>query len=224
MLSMQVISGGQTGADLAGIRAAMMLGLRTGGYAPKGFRTLAGLKPSLASFGLLEHNGGYASRTAANVQASHATLVLAETLDSTGTALTLNILKELERPHHIVKIERTPQGFKLDGEVLPGIVTFINGEADKAITADGGFVLNIAGNSSQTAPGIFIPAFCICMQALARALSACAYDDESARQKLEGAMAMMQWTDPRQAHRLMDVFDYIPDLDPRNRRDDIITI
>jgi hypothetical protein len=50
----RVISGGQTGADLAGLRAARHLGIKTGGTAPAGE-----LSETLKDFGLHEyHDGG----------------------------------------------------------------------------------------------------------------------------------------------------------------------
>lgn len=51
----KVISGGQTGADQAGLRAARAAGLVTGGWAPRGWLTEAGPAPRLArEFGLVE--------------------------------------------------------------------------------------------------------------------------------------------------------------------------
>lgn len=51
----RVISGGQTGADQAGLRAARNAGLPTGGWAPRGWLTEVGPAPWLASeFGLVE--------------------------------------------------------------------------------------------------------------------------------------------------------------------------
>jgi len=41
----RVISGGQTGADIAGLKAAKAFGIPTGGYMTSGFRTLDGYKP-----------------------------------------------------------------------------------------------------------------------------------------------------------------------------------
>lgn len=50
-----VISGGQTGADRAGLEAAARCGLRTGGWAPAGFSTSSGFDSLLGSrFGLRE--------------------------------------------------------------------------------------------------------------------------------------------------------------------------
>src|SRR6266851_2564588 len=49
---MKVISGGQTGADRAGLDAAAALGLPTGGHAPAGIWTESGADPSLERLGL----------------------------------------------------------------------------------------------------------------------------------------------------------------------------
>lgn len=62
-----IISGGQQGADQAGLRAAKFAGIPTGGFAPRGWETEAGPAPWLADFGLREHGGGYRARTIANV-------------------------------------------------------------------------------------------------------------------------------------------------------------
>lgn len=51
---MQIISGGQTGADQAGLAAAKELGLETGGWLPKGCITDEGRRPDLlALYGMV---------------------------------------------------------------------------------------------------------------------------------------------------------------------------
>ena len=51
----RIISGGQTGADQAGLSVAKRLGIPTGGFVPKGFLTEAGPRPDLAAeYGLEE--------------------------------------------------------------------------------------------------------------------------------------------------------------------------
>ncbi len=68
----KVISGEQTGADQAGLRAAKACGIATGGMMPKGFRTLDGPDKALAEeFGLREHTSpSYNMRTSANARDS----------------------------------------------------------------------------------------------------------------------------------------------------------
>lgn len=65
-----IISGGQTDADQAGLRVARRLGLRTGSFMPKRFRTEAGPRPDLAAnYGLEETaTSAYAEQTERNVQ------------------------------------------------------------------------------------------------------------------------------------------------------------
>ena len=50
----KIESGGQTGADQAGLRAARAERLETGGWAPKGWETEEGPAPWLADSGLIE--------------------------------------------------------------------------------------------------------------------------------------------------------------------------
>jgi hypothetical protein len=45
----KVQSGGQTGTDVAGVRAARRLGIPTGGVMPKGWKTLDGPRPEYAT-------------------------------------------------------------------------------------------------------------------------------------------------------------------------------
>ncbi len=61
---LRIVSGGQTGADQAGWRAARSLGLRTGRWIPRGFETEAGPRLEFArEFGAVELAGGYRERT-----------------------------------------------------------------------------------------------------------------------------------------------------------------
>lgn len=71
-----IVSGGQTGADRAGLRAAREMGLRTGGWMPKGFRTEEGADPETAQkYGLQEMpTTGYKERTMANANMGDATV------------------------------------------------------------------------------------------------------------------------------------------------------
>jgi len=72
----RVISGGQIGADQAGLSAAKACGIRTGGSAPLGWLTSRGpQKKLLRRYGLKEHyQKGYKARTWANVKNSDGTI------------------------------------------------------------------------------------------------------------------------------------------------------
>jgi Circularly permutated YpsA SLOG family len=91
----KIISGGQTGADRAGLDVGVALGIPTGGTAPKGW-LIKDLNdknvscPELASYGLIEcDEPGYPSRTRKNVKDADATLWVGFT-DSPGGRLTLS--------------------------------------------------------------------------------------------------------------------------------------
>jgi Circularly permutated YpsA SLOG family len=68
----KVISGGQTGADQAGWRAAKAAGLETGGWMPLGFLTEEGPRPEFAElYGAREtRTDHYPVRTEANAMES----------------------------------------------------------------------------------------------------------------------------------------------------------
>lgn len=71
----RIISGGQTGADMAGLRSAKNVGLLTGGTAPKAFQTESGPNPDLKTIYGLKAFGNYKSRTIQNIRDSDGTIV-----------------------------------------------------------------------------------------------------------------------------------------------------
>lgn len=92
-----VVSGGQTGADRAGLEAARIAGIPTGGWAPHGFLTTRGPDPSLAAFGLREIELGtptamYIARTKRNVTDSDGTVVF-QLHASPGTTKTVEFCR-----------------------------------------------------------------------------------------------------------------------------------
>lgn len=103
----KIISGGQIGADIGALRAAVALGIETGGWMPQGFKTLEGDHPEYAeAYGMQEHMClGYPPRTRQNVLESDATLRIAYNFDSPGERCTLNAIREFSRPHTDVRVE-----------------------------------------------------------------------------------------------------------------------
>lgn len=89
----QVISGGQTGADLAGLIAAKQCGLPTGGTAPKKFKTEDGTNSDLQTLYHLVDEGSYKSRSIKNVCNSHGTIAFLIHHGSGGTAKTIGYCK-----------------------------------------------------------------------------------------------------------------------------------
>jgi hypothetical protein len=96
----KVISGGQCGADLGGITAALEMGVPTGGVAPLHFRTQWGNDPTLGTkFGLTEDaSPAYPPRTQKNIEQSDGTLIIASNWASPGCTLTYNLAKKLKKP------------------------------------------------------------------------------------------------------------------------------
>jgi hypothetical protein len=136
----KVISGGQTGADQAGVIAARLCGLKTGGTMPAGFRTLDGPNPAFAQeYGLTESiSPGYHARTLQNVCDADGTIRFARDFSSPGEKLTLQAIKMHGKP----KID-----VHMDNPIPPS-------EVRDWIIGNNIRILNVAGNSEKTAPGI----------------------------------------------------------------------
>jgi hypothetical protein len=140
MLLKRVISGGQTGADRAGLIAAKAAGIPTGGWMPRGFIAYDGERPDFAElYGIAEvASDRYPPRTAKNVRESDGTLRFATNFDSPGELLTLKLCKAHGKPHLDVR----PGG---DIEPSDAVAWLCENEIR---------ILNVAGNSEQTSPGI----------------------------------------------------------------------
>jgi hypothetical protein len=100
----KIISGGQTGADRAGLEVGKALGIETGGFCPKGYLTENGPDLSLREFGLIEmKDTDYKKRTIKNVEVSDGTVIFGDTntagkLKSRGSVLTNNTAIKLNKP------------------------------------------------------------------------------------------------------------------------------
>jgi hypothetical protein len=129
----KIISGGQTGADRAGLIAAARSGIATGGWIPRGFRTLAGPDPELAArFGLREHpSEDYPERTELNVRISDGTIRFAAKWESKGMLCTLKFIRRHHKPFLDVDMKQP--------RPVEEVVAWIRREGIKT--------LNVAGNS-----------------------------------------------------------------------------
>jgi hypothetical protein len=138
---LRVVSGGQTGADLGGLLAAEELGVPTGGWAPKGWRTDVGPAPWLGSrFGLQEcETPGYPARTQRNVLLAQATLIFGDPT-SPGCRLTASYARQAGRPCVIV--------------FWPFATSFWSEHARVVVLLSGVQTLNVAGNRERSRPGI----------------------------------------------------------------------
>jgi len=136
----KVISGGQTGVDQAALVAASQCDLETGGTMPKGFLTLDGPDPEFAKlFCLKEHvSSSYTWRTGLNVRHADATIRIASNFYSPGERCTLRYLKAYMRPYLDIDIDEPLEPDKVAKWI-----------ADHDVK-----ILNVAGNSERSSPGI----------------------------------------------------------------------
>lgn len=135
---LKIISGGQTGVDRAGLDAAMALGLEVGGWCPRGRRANDGRVPD--RYPLLEmHSDDYRVRTRMNILRSDTTLLLRRGRQTPGSRSTWWIAEAEKKKLVEVELED------------------ISGPAYEYVRAriQGARVLNVAGPSEESRPGIY---------------------------------------------------------------------
>ena len=129
----KIISGGQTGADIAGLKFAKDHGIATGGWAPKDYLTEEGKKPELKElYNLQEQTGVYSYRTVQNVMDSDGTAIFVENI-SGGSLLTIQTCQKENKPYVL----------------NPTIEQFLKFVSNNNIK-----ILNIAGDRESDSPGI----------------------------------------------------------------------
>ncbi len=147
---LKIISGGQTGADRAGLDVGLALNIPVGGWCPQGRRAEDGIIH--ARYPLTETpEADYDTRTRRNVEDSDGTLILnLGTLDG-GTALTVILARQMGKPCRVVALEEgiEPTAFRewLDKNRIT--------------------VLNVAGPRESKRPGVY-DAACRCLESLFR--------------------------------------------------------
>jgi hypothetical protein len=109
MIIQRVISGGQTGADQAGWRAAKAFSIPCSGWMPKGFLTEDGPRPEFAElYGAKEHpSDQYAPRTRSNVELSTCVFVFGNG-NSPGSRLTISTADDQEVPCFVIRDPISP--------------------------------------------------------------------------------------------------------------------
>lgn len=138
----KIISGGQTGADQAGWRAAKRCGLLTGGWMPSRFQTEDGRHPEFAAmYGARVWDGGtesYSERTRRNVREADFTLwfTMGGETDSPGYWCTRKAAKESKKAW--LTITETYPHWR-----LAELLSHTSHE-----------VINIAGSRESRSPGI----------------------------------------------------------------------
>ena len=134
----KIISGGQTGADIAALDSAIKRGIPHGGWIPKGRKTEAGALPK--KYKLKETlSPEYRQRTKKNVKNSDATLILTDRSLSGGTKLTYDLAKKLNKPVWVCFLGKN--------ESVKKVIKWLD---DNDIE-----VLNIAGPRASHSPRIY---------------------------------------------------------------------
>ncbi|WP_420584407.1 putative molybdenum carrier protein [Ruegeria sp.] len=137
---MKIVSGGQTGVDMAALDFAHENDLTYGGWVPRGRRNEAGLIPDHLT-GLVETaTEKVAERTQRNAIDSDATLIFQSGSASPGTQLTVTFAQEAGKPYLIVDLRDGPEACarRIKAWLLDNTID----------------VLNIAGPRASEAPGI----------------------------------------------------------------------
>ena len=144
----RIVSGGQTGADIAGLDAAIYTGTEHGGFCPKG-RKQEQRKTIPEKYHLKEMpTADYLKRTEANVVDSDATLILTFGPLAGGSKRTWDFAKKHNKPClHIAIDEYTRR------DVTNFVVRWFEGDLSLP-TPPKNCVLNVAGNRESKATGI----------------------------------------------------------------------
>ena len=135
----KIISGGQTGADIAGLEVAKKFGFETGGTMPFGYKTREGPKPEYRElYGVeMHHSSSYVPRTRKNVKDSDGTLRLAFDFESAGEICTQKAIDYHKKP-----------SFDVDLSDPVDVSDVIHWMEENQIE-----ILNIAGNAESTRQG-----------------------------------------------------------------------
>ena len=137
----KIISGGQTGADRAGLDVAIELGIPHGGWIPKGRKAEDGVLPD--KYHLQEMpTSSYPKRTEQNVLDSDGTLILSHGNLTGGSALTRKLAKQHLKPW--LHIDLDELSLK---EAADRLTRWIEGHEIR--------VLNVAGPRGSKDPDIY---------------------------------------------------------------------
>jgi len=142
MMILKIVSGGQSGADVAALDVALRHGFPHGGWCPQGRRSLDGRIPD--RYLLTETpSANYLQRTQWNVRDSDGTVVFTCESEPTGGSLrTIDFARKLGRPClHLAR-----KSCSYDSPAL---------RLQRFIETFGIRILNVAGSRESKAPGIY---------------------------------------------------------------------
>ncbi|MBU1343879.1 MAG: putative molybdenum carrier protein [Proteobacteria bacterium] len=147
----KVISGGQTGADIAGTDAAIACRAPYGGWLPKGRKTENGPVPKEYTEFLEMGRGGYPKRTEQNVIDSDGTVIFTYGKLAGGSSLTKNFSVKNKKPWLHIDLDAVQNpAAKIKDWIIEWDIK----------------VLNVAGKSASKAPGIYDQVKTIIMEVL----------------------------------------------------------
>lgn len=140
-----VISGGQTGADIAAVDAAIDHKFPYGGTLPKGRRQENGSVPVKYTQFSVSSEYNYLVRTEENVKNADGSVIFTNGRPSTGTAATINFAIKHKKPYVVIDVS-PPSGFvpSMDPHVL--ILDLVKAHKIQ--------ILNVAGPRESKMPGI----------------------------------------------------------------------
>ncbi|HUF04624.1 MAG TPA: putative molybdenum carrier protein [Aridibacter sp.] len=138
----KVVSGGQTGADRAGLDAAIELGLDTGGWVPKERLAEDGAVPDSYSTLRETDSRSYPERTAMNVRDSDGTVIVSRGKLTGGSLLTLQLARRYEKP--VIHIDLGSESIE---EAARGLREWLDRNGCRTV--------NIAGPRASSDPQIY---------------------------------------------------------------------
>lgn len=148
----KIISGGQTGADQAGLAVALQLDIPHGGWCPKGRKSEEGRIPD--RFQLKEHESPeYPPRTLANVKDSDGTVIFTRGGMTGGSMLTRSLCEKQDKPWVHLDLDALN-----DTQAAAKLQLFVRSNGIK--------VLNVSGNRESKSPGIFVSVTLVMVRAL----------------------------------------------------------
>ena len=147
----RIISGGQTGADRAGIQFALENHLLYGGWVPKDRRSEDGVVPEIFTEMRESSSSNYKIRTEMNVVDGHVTLVFTQcpfTDVSGGSWVTIAFAKHHKKPWKHINVADVDAASQLDKFLTDQLAAWSPKKPEE------NFTINVAGSRESKSPGI----------------------------------------------------------------------